>query len=79
MLIARPVTLSAFGTFHDEVHLDSAAPLGGYRVRLFQPGKSDFASGFEVQAYQLEKIDLTFDLPKTVYYRGETMASRRHR
>ncbi|HWE40054.1 MAG TPA: MG2 domain-containing protein, partial [Isosphaeraceae bacterium] len=70
-IVARPVTLSAFGTFHEAFPLDSAAPIGTYRVRVYQPGKSDFAGQFEVQAYQLEKIDLSFDLKKTVYFRGE--------
>ncbi len=72
-IVARPVTLSAFGTFHETIPLDSAAPIGTYRVRVYQPGKSDFAGQFEVQAYQLEKIDLSFDLKKTVYFRGETV------
>ena len=51
----------------------SAAPAGTYRVRVFQPGKSDFAGSFEVQSYQLEPISLSFDLKKTVFYRGETI------
>ena len=72
-LVARPVKLSDFGTFHETLPLDRGAPVGTYRVRLFQPGKSEFAGAFEVQAYQLEKIDLAFDLPKTVFYRGETV------
>ena len=42
-------------------------------MRVYQPGKSDFTSGFEVQSYQLEPIDLSFDLKKTVFYRGETV------
>ena len=42
-LVARPVTLSEFGTFHETLPLDEAAPVGTYRVRLYQPGKSDFA------------------------------------
>ena len=51
----------------------ASAPVGTYRVRVFQPGKSDFAGAFEVQSYQLEPIDLSFDLKKTVFYRGETI------
>ena len=47
--------------------------MGTYRVRVYQPGKSDFAGSFEVQSYQLEPIDLAFDLKKTVFYRGETV------
>ncbi|HEX8201838.1 MAG TPA: alpha-2-macroglobulin family protein, partial [Isosphaeraceae bacterium] len=47
--------------------------VGTYRVRLYQPGKSEFAGSFEVQAYQLEKVDLSIELPRTVYYRGEAI------
>jgi tetratricopeptide (TPR) repeat protein len=72
-LIARNVTLSEFGTFHEALPLDQAAPVGTYRVRVFQPGKSDFGGSFEVQSYQLQPIDLSFDLKKTVFYRGETI------
>ena len=73
LIVAHPVTLSEFGTFHESLALDAAAPVGTYRVRVYQPGKSDFASGFEVQSYQLEPIDLSFDSKRTVFYRGETV------
>ena len=73
LIVARPVTLSEFGTFHESLPLDRSAPVGTYRVRVYQPGKSDFAGSFEVQSYQLEPIDLSFDLKKTVFYRGETV------
>ncbi len=70
-LVNRSLKLSEFGTFHETISLDEGAPVGSYRIRLWQPGKSEFAGAFEVQAYQLQKIDLAFDLPRTVYYRGE--------
>src|SRR5262249_52562981 len=73
LVVAPPVTLSKVGTFHHRLAIDEGAPVGTYRVRLYQPGKSEFAGQFEVQAYQLRKVDLTFDLPRTVYYRGETI------
>ena len=73
LLIARPTRLSEFGTFHEALRLDPGAPVGSYRVRLFKPGQGDFAGSFEVQSYKLEKIDLEFDLPRSVYYRGETI------
>ena len=73
LLIARPTRLSEFGTFHEALRLDSGAPVGSYRVRLFKPGQGDFSGVFEVQSYKLEKIDLAFDLPRSVYYRGETI------
>ncbi len=71
--LAKPVSLSPFGTFDATVRLDPAAPLGAYRIRVFQPGKSEFNGEFNVQAYQLQKVELTIDLPRTVYYRGETI------
>ena len=73
MIVARPVTLSEFGTFHETLALDRSAPVGTYRVRVYQPGKSEFAGSFEVHSYQLEPIALSFDLKKTVFYRGETI------
>ena len=71
LLVARDAKLSAFGTFHESLKLDPAAPLGAYRVRVYKPGQGDFSNTFTVQAYQLEKLALDFDLPRTVYYRGE--------
>jgi len=71
LILAKATTLSPFGTFHESVRLDAGAPVGSYRVRLTRPGVSDFSGGFEVQSYKLEKLDLAFDLPRTVYYRGE--------
>ncbi len=73
---ARGVMLSEFGTFALDVPLDSSAPVGAYRVRLYQPGRSEFAGGFEVRAYQLQKISLELDLPRTVYFRGETVEGK---
>src|SRR5262245_54814255 len=73
-IVARPVKLSAFGTFHEELPLDEGAPVGSYRVRVYRPGGSDFAGQFEVQAYKLEKLDLAFDLKRAVYFRGEKVA-----
>ena len=70
-LVSRPITLSAFGTFHDRLPLDPAAPLGAYTIKLAKPGGSEFAGQFEVQAYQVRKVELRLDLPRTVYYRGE--------
>ncbi len=73
LLIAKGVALSPFGTFHQAVRLDPSAPVGAYRIRLFKPGGSDFSGNFQVQSYKLEKLGLDFDLPKTIYFRGETV------
>ena len=73
LLVSQETTLSPFGTFHAAITIASGAPVGSYRIRVYRPGGSDFAGGFEVQAYQLEKLGLEFDLPRTVFYRGETI------
>ncbi len=39
LIVARPVTLSEFGTFHESLELDSAAPVGDYRVRVLPAGQ----------------------------------------
>ncbi|MFO0961048.1 MAG: MG2 domain-containing protein [Isosphaeraceae bacterium] len=70
-IVNREVRLSEFGTFHQSVTIDEGAPVGSYRVRAFKPGGSDFSGSFEVQAYQLQKVDLTLDLPRLIYFRGE--------
>ncbi len=72
-IVGQAVALSPFGTFHAEVPLDAAAPVGTYRVRVFRPGGSDFGGSFEVQAYRLAKAELSVELPRTVYFRGETV------
>jgi len=72
-LVSKDTTLSAFGTFRDSIRVDPGAPVGSYRIRVSTPGGSDFSGSFEVQAYQLEKLGLEFDLPRTVYYRGEAV------
>ncbi len=73
LLVARDEKLSEFGTFHETIRLDPAAPVGSYRVRVFRAGRGDYAGSFEVQSYRLEKLDLEFNLPRTVYYRGESI------
>jgi uncharacterized protein YfaS (alpha-2-macroglobulin family)/TolA-binding protein len=75
LIVAHPVSLSEFGTFHESFPLDGSAPVGTYRMRVYQPGKSDFAGSFEVQAYELEPIMLSIDLKTSVVYRGETIAA----
>ena len=72
-LLTQDATLSAFGTFRASVQLAEGAPVGSYQIKVRRPGGSEFAGGFEVQSYQLARIGLEFDLPRTVFYRGETV------
>lgn len=71
IFLEREVKLNEFGTFHETLPLDSSAPVGAYRIVVKRPGSGEFAGTFDVQAYQLEKADLTFKLPQTIYRRGE--------
>src|SRR5262249_22552481 len=75
-IVGREGALSAFGTFHAEVALDASAPLGTYRIRVYQPGRSEFAGSFEVQAYRLAKAELTVELARPVVSRGEPVSGR---
>ncbi len=72
-LTSHAVALSDFGTLHDRLPLDPAAPVGTYSIRLARPGLPDFQGTFEVQAYQVPRVEIRIDLPQAVYYRGETI------
>ncbi len=74
-LFERMVTLSDYGTFAEELVLDPTSTLGSYRIRLTRPGLDgvEFNGSFEVQTYQLAKINLTLETDRTVYYYGETI------
>ena len=70
----RDIKLGKFGTFADRFMLPKTSPQGKYSVRLYQPGKSQsYETIFSVHETKLEPIRLTIDLPRRVYYRGETI------
>jgi tetratricopeptide (TPR) repeat protein len=75
-IVEQSVSLSDFGTFHLEIPTDPASPVGTYAVRVHQPGKSSFAGSFEIQSYQLQKVELELELPRTVYFRGEKVEGK---
>ena len=73
------VKLSQFGGFHTQVQLDEGASVGEYRIRVarYDPGRKleiashIFTGNFQVQRFQLEKVQLLLDFPRRVYFRGE--------
>ena len=78
------VVLSVFGTFEAEMRLDENASVGEYLIhaasvsqsasdesQLKTPPRHTFAGHFFVQRFQLEKVQLTLDFPRGVYFRGE--------
>ena len=73
------VKLSQFGGFDTQLLLDNAASVGEYRIRVtqFDPDAKleipshTFTGNFQVQRFQLEKVQLLLDFPRSVYFRGE--------
>jgi tetratricopeptide (TPR) repeat protein len=77
IVTAKEMALNKFGTFADNFTLPETAPLGDYRVHLHQPGgKQSYETRFQVQEYKLEPIQLSVNLKKKVYYRGETIEGK---
>ncbi|MBT3295026.1 MAG: outer membrane protein assembly factor BamD [Verrucomicrobia bacterium] len=78
MIREEEQALSEFGTFATEFDLAEVAGLGAYTVRASLQRKHQaalqFTGTFEVQRFKLEKIRLALDLPRDVYFRGETVA-----
>lgn len=79
--LGRPVhrvrlPLSEFGTLSGEVALDEFAPVGTYRVLCHRGTELVVASTFEVEEYQLQKVDLEFEFERDVYFRGEVVQGR---
>ncbi len=74
LIVARPVTLSEFGTFHESLPLDPAAPLGAYRITVSQPGKSVFVGEFRgpVLSARADRPGLRREARRVVY-RGDTV------
>ncbi len=70
----QEVALNEFGTLSDNLILPEAAAQGQYRVLVHQPaGNQSYETSFQVLEYRLEPVELAIDLPRHVYYRGETV------
>ena len=69
------VKLSQFGAFDTQMQLDADAPVGEYRIQVSpydaKGTENTFIGKFQVQRFQLEKVQLTLDFPRDVYFRGE--------
>ncbi|HIE53106.1 MAG TPA: hypothetical protein EYP85_15250 [Armatimonadetes bacterium] len=72
------VKLNAFGTYSDQFPLPPEAPVGTYRIRLVQrkPVRLSFEGAFEVATYELPKIQLTIEVPRNTYLRGEDIEGK---
>lgn len=68
------LALNDFGSIADHLLLPDTATLGNYRVVLqHRASGRAFETSFEVVHFQLEPVQLTVDLPQTVYHRGEVV------
>jgi uncharacterized protein YfaS (alpha-2-macroglobulin family)/TolA-binding protein len=63
--------LSPFGTLHGALTLDAFAPRGAYTIRVQGAGQVVHQGSFRVEEYELQEIELGFELRRDVYYRGE--------
>jgi TolA-binding protein len=75
LLSEQAVKLSKFGTFDATLALPEGAAIGQYTMTAIQEIKGreplQFQGTFEVREFKLEKIKLTMDFPRRVWFRGE--------
>ncbi|MBI5432692.1 MAG: outer membrane protein assembly factor BamD [Planctomycetes bacterium] len=67
----KKVTLSEFGTLASDVVLDEFAIVGDWRIACSTPNGPSFFGAFQVQQYQLPKVELELSTPREIYFRGE--------
>ncbi len=75
MIWTKTCDLSEFGTFHTAMALDARTPLGRYTVTASSGGTPNtrYSGTFDVQRFKLEKMKLTVETDRPVYFRGETV------
>ena len=75
LLSEQAVKLGKFGTFDATLALPASAPIGTYTMTASQQREGQdplqFQGTFEVRHFKLEKIKLTMDFPRRVWFRGE--------
>ena len=71
------VALNKFGSFADHFMLPATSPQGDYRIHVHQTmSKQSYETNFAVHEYKLEPVQISVDLPRTVYYRGEKIEGK---
>jgi uncharacterized protein YfaS (alpha-2-macroglobulin family)/TolA-binding protein len=81
---SQRVKLNEWGTFDDALQLPEEAAPGVYRIALSRPTQENGAlqqplqanGEFQVAAYQLDKIRLAIETPKSVFLRGEEIKGK---
>ena len=81
----QELALNGYGTIHDNLLLPATAVQGQYRVHLHRRSKTEPADGipelsfettFDVAEFKLEPVQISVDLPKEVYFRGEQVTGK---
>jgi uncharacterized protein YfaS (alpha-2-macroglobulin family) len=67
----RKLALSPFGTLAADYVLDELAAVGEWRIACSTPNGPTFLGGFQVQQFELPKVELELATPRAIYYRGE--------
>lgn len=65
------LALSDFGTLAGDVVLDEFAMVGDWRIACSTPNGPSFFGSFQVQQFQLPKVELELSTPREIYFRGE--------
>ncbi len=80
LLSEQAVKLSKFGTFDATLELPKQAAIGQYTMTASQEIRGheslQFQGTFEVREFKLEKIKLTMDFPRRVWFRGEKIDAK---
>ncbi len=72
LLSEEAVKLSKFGTFDATIELPGQAAVGTYTMTATS-GTLSFQGTFDVRQFKLEKIKLSMDFPRRVWFRGENV------
>jgi len=77
LLSEQTVKVSRFGTFDSTLVLPAMAASGQYVMAAHQERKGleplHFQGSFEVRSFKLEKIKLSMEFPRRVWFRGESI------
>jgi len=76
LLVESEAVLSDFGTFDSALDLPEGAPLGDYVITVTEKdGTATYTGGFGVRDFQLQQIELSFEFPQDVYFRGKKVSA----
>jgi uncharacterized protein YfaS (alpha-2-macroglobulin family)/TolA-binding protein len=67
----EPVALSSFGTFETQFRLPATSQVGPFRIQACDDAGHVYQGTFQVAECREEPIQVSIDLPKAVYCRGE--------